>query len=492
MTPKKPKAEKQLAATSDLFAANPSAEAVEILETLRLQAAQIVSAALGTATLSNFATTGLGNFPYMWENPANLEFNQKTYDWINANLKANTTPSEQASGSNFTNIFANALASTTYTLSSADQAELNTAARNATIQQGALLKSWRDAYGSLPAAKPGETPTDVIVNIILTDWATNPPATLTEVQNAKNLNALLGNTPASGQPILPIFSNWVNALGASVSLQNAVSMNNGQKNAALDAVRNPTLANGALSIAGKLQPAYRVATPTSSILNGLAAAGNSAVVKMTVSRFSSSEYSVKVTGQAGFKIPILSFFTMNVGGNASFFQEKIATQSNSIEMELTFTGVTLAQYAPVSYNDATNQDWFFMSPINDAIAAGKDDVSSFKFKPDPRIDFSEDGPFGLMNTIVFSNYPNVKIVVKSAEYKSIATTIEQSASVGLSFLGIPLGLGGKEATYSKKVKTESSSESVTITLDAPPELVASSVVDSEGWILGVVTEYPAS
>jgi len=492
ITPKKSKAKKPLAATSDLFAANPSGEAVEILEALRLQAAKIVGAALGTATLSNFATTGLGNFPYMWENPANLEFNQKTYDWINANLKADTTPTEQASGSTFTNIFANALASTTYSLSSEDQAELNKAAREATIQQGALLTAWRAAYGSLPKAKTGETPTDVIVNTILTKWATNPPATLTEVQNASNLNALLGNTPASGQPILPVFSNWVNALGASVSLQNAVSMNNGQKNAALDAVKNPTLDNGALSIAGTLLPAYKVATPTSDILNGLADKSNAAVVKMSVSRFSSSEYSVKVTGQAGFNIPILSFFTMNVGANASFFQEKIATQSNSIEMELSFTGVTLAQYAPVAYNDATNKDWFFTSPIIDAIAAGNDDVSSFKFKPDPRIDFSENGPFGLMNTIVFSNYPDVKIVVKSAEYKSIATTIEQSASVGLSFLGIPLGFGGQEATYSKEVDTDSSSESVTITLSAPPELVAGSVVDSEGWILGVVTEYPGA
>ena len=470
----------------------PAAEAVGIIEDLRLKAAKLVAGSLGTAELSNFATTGLGNFPYMWENPANLEFNNKTYDWINANLKADTDPTEQASGSTFSNLFLTALGSITYSLSDADQVNLNNAAAGATEQQAAVLKAWRAAYSKLPATKDGETVIDVISNTILNNWATDTGTTLMDVQNATNLNALLGKTPAAGQPILPIFANWVNALGKSVSLQNAVSMNNGQKNAALNAVQNPDSDNGAITLDdGSVVPAYKIATSTDAILNGLKA-DNSATVKMNVSRSSSSKYTVKVDGGVTFSIPVLSLFSLNVGANASYFEEHIATESNSVDLEMTFSGVTLAQYKPVDYSASTKKDWYFTKPIQDAIANGSDDNSSFKFSPDPNIDFSENGPFGLTNTVVFSNYPSVKITVTSASYEKIATTIQQSASVGITFLGIPLGIGGSEETYSKKVDTKASSESVTITLDPPPNMVAGDAVDSQGWVLGVVTDYPGA
>jgi hypothetical protein len=91
-----------------------------------------------------------------------------------------------------------------------------------------------------------------------------------------------------------------------------------------------------------------------------------------------------------------------------------------------------------------------------------------------------------------SNYPSMEITVKSSSYQKIQQTFEQSASVGISFLGIPLGIGGRESSYSNKVTTSSTDSTVTITLNPPTELVAGSAVDSVGWVLGVQPDYPAA
>ena len=80
----------------------------------------------------------------------------------------------------------------------------------------------------------------------------------------------------------------------------------------------------------------------------------------------------------------------------------------------------------------------------------------------------------------------------SSDYESIEKTFEQTVKVGLSFLGIPLGIKGSESTYSHSVSVNSSSQTITITLDPPKELIAGNSVDSVGWVLGVQTEYPAA
>lgn len=433
----------------------------------------------------------MGNFPYYWSNPNNLQFNLKTYEWINANLRADTRPLEQAPGSTFTNLFGNVLQATEYTLSRADQEAFNIASRNAVTQQGVLLAQWQETYGSLPPTQPGQNPIDAIEFIICNDWATNPPVSLMEVQTAVNLSALFEKTPASGQQLLQYFANWANALGVGANIQNGISMNNGQKAAALNAVQFPTSANGALTIGTTAYPAYNVATPVSTILNGLSAVNNAVTIKMTVNRFSTSEYRVTVAGRTGFLIPVASFFTLGSGTNTRYFEEQIAIEDNSVEIEMTFSGVTLVQYAPVSYNSATGKDWFFMNPIRQAIANGNADVTGFKFTRNPNIDFTKNGSFGLMQGVAISNYPSIKITAKGSNYEEISTTIRQSSGVRLSFLGIPLG-GGATSSYSHETTTERSEQSVTITMDPPQELIAGATLDSEGWILGVQADFPAS
>jgi len=467
---------------------SPFTEAEEIIKELQKQASSLLSAILKTP-LSELAITDKGNFPYYWQNPNNLAFNSKTYNWISSNLKANTTPVQLDQV--FTNYFTQALSKVVYTLSSADQAALNQAHQNATNQQVALLNAWVQAYKKLPPATPTMEPIDVIMNTIATQWA-DPKTNLNAIQKSKNLDNLLNNTPASGKPILPVLANYLNALGASVTLQNNVTMNNGYVSTALSNIQGPTADNGGLTLDNDTTvPAFQVTTQTSDILNGLKNTSQAITLQMEVSRETTDKLSVSVKGSTGFSIPILDFLTVGVSGNANYFSESIATSQNIINVSMSFTGVTMVNFGPLAFNMSTGLDWAWFQPIQEAIENENQDITGFKFSPNPNIDFSPAGPFGMLSGVAISNYPSIVIKVTSSDYQSIQKTFEQSSSVRVSFLGITLGTA-TESTYSASTSVDSASSTVIITLNPPKELIAGNSVDSLGWVLGAILNYPAN
>jgi hypothetical protein len=112
-------------------------------------------------------------------------------------------------------------------------------------------------------------------------------------------------------------------------------------------------------------------------------------MKMKITRTSESEFQVNVEGGTSFSIPVFSLFSMNVGGNAHYFESEIATSENEITVDMTFPGINLVSFGPEEFDMSPPRNWFWMTPIRDAIKNGSSDVSRFKFSPDPGIDFSK-------------------------------------------------------------------------------------------------------
>lgn len=472
----------------DLSTVTPP-DASPVIEKLRALANDMLAPSLGSMPLVSFQTGALGNFPYYYQDPNNLNFNYSTYNWINTNLLADLPPVQQSTGSTFTNLFISALSKITYTLSKADQAQLNNAYSNAQNQQMALLNAWKAAYGSFPSGSGA--PIDNVMSTICTTWA-QPATTFNAIQKATNLQNLLNNAPPSGQTMMPLVANYVGALGASVSLANAVTLNNAYVGQALAAVQSPSAANGGMQTnSGSFYyPGYTFGTPLSQIINGLQSDSNSIEIDMDISIANESEYSVSISGGTAFEIPFMDFFSLGIGGNASYFHDQIVQSASSVNIKMKFSGVTLVNYAPNAFNASTGQNWFYMQPILDAIKNQGQDVSGYKFAPTPGIDFSANGPFGILQGVAIANYPSAVITVKSSSYQSIQTTFQQTVSTSVSFLGIPLG-GGTESTYSHTASSSATDSTVTITLNPPANLVAGTNTSSVGWILGAVTNYPA-
>lgn len=394
-------------------------------------------------------------------------------------------------GQSFNSAFIRALSSIAFSLSDDDQAKLTKAKADTVAQETAILNAWKSAYGSFPEGD-GQ-PIDRIIGVIATSWA-DPATTLQGMADATDLRKLLSKAPPSGMKIIPVLSTYINAISSVIPIENAVSMNQHYITTALGNLQNPSEKNGGLlADDGKYYPAYSVSTQLSDILNGLKAESNKISVSMSITRTSEEEFSVKVSGGTSFKIPVLDFLTVGVDASADYFSKEVATSSNSIEVELTFTGVTLVNFAPLNYDTSQpKENWYWTDPIMEAIKIDDSNQTGFRFALDPNIDFSTNGPFGIVTGVAISNYPSVRITAKGSNYESVEKAFSQSASVDVSFLGIPLGIGGSESTYSHSAKSNKSEQSVTITLDPPPELVAGNSVDSNGWVLGVQTEYPAA
>jgi hypothetical protein len=471
-------------------ASNSSSAAVPLLQNLTNQANTILSAVL-QAPLQPLNCGSQGEFPYYYQNSRNLLFNNLTYKWINSSLVAGAEPA-QLDSALFSNQFISALSTVVYSLSKADQAQLVAAQVNASNQQLALLNAWSEAYGSVPDAQKGMQPIDVITSTIATEWA-EPTTTLAEMQASTNLNALLNKTPASGQPIRPVLADWLNAIGSSITLQNAVTMNNAYLAQALSAVQTPTSSNGGLLVDdNNTYPAYTITPALTSIINSLSDQNaNQISITMSVSCASQSEYQVSIHGGGSFRIPMVDFFLLTCGGSASYFQDQIATSSNQVSIEMTFTGCNLVNFGPAPFNMSTGQYWAYFGPIQQAIKNGSSDVSGFKFAPNPGIDFSTNGPFGFVNGVAIANYPSIKITVTSSDYQSILTTFQQTTSTKVTFLGISLATA-QETSYSSQASQLGSSETITITLSPPQALVAGTTNTSVGWVLGAELNYPCA
>ncbi|MCU7905800.1 MAG: lamin tail domain-containing protein [Candidatus Thiodiazotropha sp. (ex Epidulcina cf. delphinae)] len=439
-----------------------------------------------------FQVGSLGNFPYYWQNPGNLKFNEKTYHWVSAGLKANASPVQLAQP--FTNLYISALSKVSYSLSNTDQAKLSQAQRDVTDQQGALLKAWQAAYGTVPAGTGGLEPIDIIINQITQTWA-SPPTTLEQLQQAHDINSVLNKTPASGKPILPALVNYLNALQSSISLVNATTMNSGYLQQALAAVQGPNAENGALETSdGRMRPAYDVSTPLEDILDGLNSTDKTKAftLKMSIVRSSPTEYSVDMNDGRTDKVPIVDFLSIETDDGADLFQDKIVTGSDPAEIDATFMGVTTVYFGPVYFSKAAMENWYWISPIKDAMKNDGKDVSGFKFSPNPQIDFTKSGAFAFLTGVVISKKVSLTITSKSANYKTIAHTIQALPSANLKFLGMPMGSAtGDSSKHKAIVTTNDEDASVVINFEPSSELVGDSL-ESTAFVLGVQTNYPTA
>lgn len=463
--------------------------AAAIIDALKDKANAILTAALGSTPLQAFQIGSLGNFPYNWQLTSDVtKFNAPTYDWIISNLKANTAPL-QLDVTSFTDLYLQALPDISWSLSSADQATLNKDSSNATTQAAALQNAWLAAYGSFPTGS-GE-PIDLITGQIATTWA-SPATDLQSMQTALNLSTLLNKMPASGAPILPVLTDWLNALSAGLSLQNSVSINNAYLSRARTAAQTPTANNGGLAVSdGTVQPAYQIAQSPGFIQNSLSK-NPSISSTMTVSASSENEVKVSVDGSASIDIPVTDFLDISVGGEAHYFSDKLVTSSTTTTVTMTFPGVTLVNFGPVPFQlTGASTSWFWIDPIRHAVANGSQDVSGFKFSPDPAIDFSDSGPFGYVMGVAISGYPTIIITTTTSDFQSIQETFQQNATSEVSFLGIPLA-SASESSYSNKVSVDESTSTVTITISPPEELVSTTVNSAQAWVLGVQPNYPAA
>jgi hypothetical protein len=472
-----------------------------MLEALQSELADAASALLvpergllGAVTapvLQPFAAGALGNFPYYWENPSTLQFNALTYRWINANLRAGAMPVQL--DQTFTGYFIAALGSVSYQLSQSDQTRLSAARQAAVNEQAAVLTAWRTFAGSIPAATNTQAPIDSIVWTVAATWA-RPPTTLEAMQAASDLPALLNATPAGGAPVVSAVGAYLDVFEGAITLINDVTLNTGLVQEALQAVQSPSTSNGGLlTDLGNLQPAYTVNTPLSTILAGLSDDSRSIPVALSVRRTGADQYSIAIGGRGTLDATGAELLSVVAGDAGESLLTQLAIGAEPVAVDMIFSGVTVVSYGPAPFDQTTGANWFWISPIAEAIANGTSDVSGFSFSPQPQIDFSTSGPFGFLTGVAISRMPLVTITATGANYEPVRQFLAAGATGAVS-VAMPAPDGAEDAapvSYVCTVCLDDDAQSIALTL-VPADVVASDPAQSRAWVLGAVTQYPAA
>jgi hypothetical protein len=468
-----------------------------ILKQNRSTPSRVVTLQLSTdkkiqAPFQPFQVGSLGNFPYYWQNPDNLSFNSKTYQWISSSLKAGRFPVQLSQP--FTNLYIAALSKVNYSLSNSDQSQLNQAQSNIINQQGALLKAWQTAFGTIPDRTETQQPIDIIFDTITQTWA-SPSITLSQLQISHDINGLLNNVPMSGKSILPVLVNYLNALQSSVTLINAATMNRGYLQQAMAAVQTPSTTNGGVSTSdGRVQPAYQIDTPLENILQSLNSTDRSKIVTLSMSVISTggNSYSIQLNDGTTETLRMADFLNIYNEHGIDLFRELLLSDRDKAIVDVTFKGVTTVNFGPVYFSRSSNTHWYWMPPIEEALNNGDKDISGFKFSPKPQIDFSKSGPFGFLTSAVISKQVSLKITAKCANYSSIAEKIKSLGSAHFDFLGMPIDTASETSPgYQPSVSIDEKDTSLIITLE-PFQKKAMDSMNSTAFVLGVQTNYPLS
>jgi hypothetical protein len=429
----------------------------------------------------------LGNFPYYWQDPSNLLFNFRTYNWISANLKANS-PAAQLDVSFFTNLYSGALSKIEYFLSSSDLARLRAAAQAGVNEQLNLLNAWQALYGSVPAPADPLQPIDIILNTVMASW-TSQPTTLLQMQQAPDLGKVLNTAPSSGAVVLQALASYLKVLGSTISLQDAASMYRGYLAQALQATQFPSAKNGGLTISNRtVTPAYAVTPSVGEILSGLNAPNAGLKMNVVVNRTPDTGYSVAFNGGAPKVAPSLGFLAITPPNPIFGIAEQVEASAGPVRIEIASEGLTLVNFGPTPYDPATRRNWYWMTPVLDAIRNGNSDVSGFRFSPDPQTDFGISGPFGFLTTVGITKHPSVAVTSVRPDFRTFQQLAGTVRKVNLRMAGQPLVEEPPE-THTMSVKIDSASQSVTVRYDP---LADPGGVDSTAFVVGVYTCYPAT
>jgi hypothetical protein len=394
-----------------------------------------------------FSVGALGNFPYYWKDPATLDFNHLTYEWISSGLLADSDPVKLDGV--FTNRFLNVISKIVFVLSKADQKKLLGAQGKITQQQHAVLTAWEKAFGSIPIGEPGNPSIDNVVAKIVTEWAL-PTTHLYSLINSKDPKKILNKTPKRGEAVIPALMTMLSAISSVIPLLDLVTHNNGLLGRALEALQIPSDKNGAiLTNEGKRVPAYSIRPSVKEIIAGLSKKNDSDAIKLNLQAIPMGKKKMSVSDKNNPRVEMRSaeILSLRKNRNNIALSEVLSCEKSTTELEIDFPGSVQVHFAPVDFVKKTVENWFWPEPIIKAQKNTNSDVSGFKFALDPGVNFSDKGSFGYLTSVLISNYPSIKLSTSTSHAVEIESLLKDNMDSELCFLDRNIGVVGARDGY---------------------------------------------
>jgi len=430
------------------------------------------------------STGSLGGFPYYWQDPSSLLFNAETYCWIDSAVNGGVVPASLSGP--FTNLAITALGSIHFSLSAAQQSQLDTAQAQITGAQSNLLTAWQTAFGPTWGGQPA-APIDVVLQTIATNWA-NPPGAIQDLFTAPDLTALLSRAPSEGTAVLPALSLYLAAIASANQWINLASRQRGYLQAALAALQLPTSANGGMLLNNQsVVPAYQFQTPVSDILAGLAGTNAGLTISLVARAAGNGTSQITLNGGMAATGDPVNLLSLKTETGVELAAAAIAAATESVSIAARFEGVTQVMFQPMPFDSTSMSGWFWSAAILQAGQAGAASAGGFSFSPTPPFDFSPRGQFGWLTGLLIARSPALSIGINGASATRIATAVNDGDGATLSFLGQSLSVPSMMSDYQAVViAPQGAGQAI---LQIAPTIPSAPNLGSRAYVLGGIVRF---
>lgn len=385
-----------------------------------------------------------------------------------------------SSDQSFSQFYFKILQNTVYKLSAADTKTMNDALTAAQGQQQSVIGTFENDFGSITAEA-------------ITTSKCVPANKIGYIMSFVNTTYGGDVTKVPFSDFRVAYQQWKNIAAPAVAISQTQTTALARLQAAMNNVQNPGSGNGGLQTGtSSYAVGYTGLPATMSIINGLQTPSNQISISCTLSQFSSSSANFQVEGQAGFTIP-LDFVRISVGGSAQYSLQEFSSFSQSISMNLTYTGVTTIGAAPAVLSLDNTTGWYDGSIVQEIVAKTGQDVTGFQLTSSEINVASTFGPgkaFARAKTLVLSQSPVVKMIFHKANANQVQKFFHEQSSVSANLFGfIPLGSVSQSYTVSS-VQADSASGDVTVTFGPVVQTGTVPAEQQTCYIMGGVIQYP--
>lgn len=409
-------------------------------------------------------------------------FNRAALNDLDLQLEVASNGVLTLAGSNFSTLYGQVLNNVSYVISDADNAIIQREANAASAQISSVITEWETNFAPITAAQM---------------QTAIPPTKLgyIELQVQTLWGGDISKIPTSLASFELAYQNYQDAAAQMNTIMQASAAALNRLGATKANAKNPTAANGGLQTgATSFYVAYDGMPAQTLINSGLQDSANQVQVQLSLSNFSSSSSNLSVNGQAAGVVDLGDIFTVSIGGSASFDLSKYSSSSTTVDMSVTYPGVTIIAAAPANLDAAAVTGWYENEILTEAVKnmGQGTSVTGYQIQGSefPASFFGPGGGFSRLKTFVISQMPTTSITFYNANSSLVQSDFQEQASVEVDLFGfIPVG-SASESYQVQSVNSSSSEGSVTVTLGPAVQQGTVPSQEATAFVLGGVASYP--
>lgn len=455
-------------------------------------------------SVTPISTASVGEFNYIWESP-NLQFNLDTFNYINQRVVPGT-PAAQLSDPISTD-YDNLLQLITFQYSQKDQQAINQAQTAANEQSTAIVSQYSSTFPPITqemlSAAGVQTRIDYIIQyVVAQQWSgtltsKQPPLSLTQMEQARSLSALLPYMPASGANMLSSISQYLSGLSAVLPLQQ-LSMNaNWTLQQLKTNTEQPSSTNGGITTVNgndgttAEHVGYAIPSAVTAIQNDLSNTGRVITVQMAAAQSSQNTLSVSVAQSADVTVPLGWFLTMSGEESSQYNLFSFQGTGTDISISMSFKGFSWVPVGVAQFQEDTVSGWMSAQVLAQAARNQGQDITGLTFFEAPGFNLGEGGDFGMLTGVLISNFPTFTMTYEHGDYSTFQKSFQEQSSWNMSFLGIPIS-SFSQSLYEATSQESGTSGGFSVTFAPSAEVLNVPDLQKQAYVIGGSIAYPGT